>query len=117
MRSRGHLRLLLNANLWAGMKAARMDGGRGATFAVVNAAAAVGGGSSAAEGGGGGDKDSATAAAAAAAASPSSSSAAAAVKLATYAFRCSSAANLDEFLAAVEEHNKRAAAAGEGEGK
>ena len=101
MRSRGLHRLLLNANLWHGMKASRMDGGRGATFAVVNAAAAEGG---AADGGG---KDSATATATAAA---SSSTAAAAAKLATYAFRCSSAAKLDEFLVAVEEHNKPAAA-------
>lgn len=115
MRSRGLHRLLLNANLWAGMKAARMDGGRGATFAVVNAAAVAPaeGGAAGGASADGGAKDAASAAASAAA----SSSAASAAKLATYAFRCSSTAKLDEFLAAVEEHNKRAAASAEGEGK
>mmetsp|Transcript_25015 Transcript_25015/g.62955 ORF Transcript_25015/g.62955 Transcript_25015/m.62955 type:complete len:398 (-) Transcript_25015:748-1941(-) len=39
MRQRGNLRLLLNANLWPGINVALMDGGKGVTFAVINAAA------------------------------------------------------------------------------
>eukprot|EP00884_Botryococcus_braunii_P004636 jgi/Botrbrau1/14173/Bobra.182_3s0111.1 len=38
MRQRGNLRLLLNANLWPDMKVITMDGNKGVTFAVVNAA-------------------------------------------------------------------------------
>jgi Ran-binding protein 3 len=41
MRQRGNLRLLMNANLWSGINIAIMDGGKGVTFAVVNAAAGV----------------------------------------------------------------------------
>jgi len=37
MRARGNLRLLLNANLFPGMKVTKMDG-RGLTFACVNSA-------------------------------------------------------------------------------
>ncbi|KAL6768931.1 NUP50B [Auxenochlorella protothecoides x Auxenochlorella symbiontica] len=37
MRQRGNLRLLMNANLWPDMPAARMEGGKGVTFAVINA--------------------------------------------------------------------------------
>lgn len=38
MRQRGNHRLLMNANLWAEMKVTPMDGGKGATFPVVNSA-------------------------------------------------------------------------------
>ena len=69
MRQRGNLRLLLNANLWPEMAVNEMDGGKGATFAVVNA---TDGG--AAEANGGKAADSAAAAAAAAADSLASSS-------------------------------------------
>ena len=46
MRSAGNLRLILNANLFAGMCLAVMDGGNGVTFACANAAdePAAGGG-------------------------------------------------------------------------
>ena len=65
MRQRGNLRLLLNANLWPEMAINEMDGGKGATFAVVNAAD-----DSVAEAAGGGQAaDSAAAAAAAGSAS------------------------------------------------
>ncbi len=93
MRSRGHLRLLLNARLWAGMAAARMDGGKGATFAVVNAAGAPG------------DADPTAAPPAAAGAPPP----AAGPSLSTYAFRVKTADKLDEFLAAIEAHKGAAA--------
>jgi len=75
MRSRGHLRLLLNARLWPGIQATRtLDGSKGATFCVVNFAAA-------------GDD---------AAAPPPA--------VATYAFRMKAADKVDEFLAAVDAH-------------
>ena len=80
MRSRGAHRLLLNAALWPGMKATRMDGGRGASFAAVNGAAAAAGD----------------------ALPPSSAVPAAA--MATYAFRAPTPAALDEFVAAIEAH-------------
>ena len=38
MRSAGNLRLILNANVFAGMRLAVMDGGNGVTFACANAA-------------------------------------------------------------------------------
>jgi len=38
MRQRGNHRLLMNANLWPEMKVTPMDGGKGATFPVVNSA-------------------------------------------------------------------------------
>ena len=41
MRQRANLRLLLNANLWPQMVVSQMDGGKGATLAVVNAVTAV----------------------------------------------------------------------------
>ena len=63
MRQRGNLRLLLNANLWPEMAVNEMDGGKGATFAVVNATD----GGSAETNGGGKAADSAAAATAAAA--------------------------------------------------
>ena len=95
MHNRGNLRLLLNARLWDGITATRMDGGKGATFAVVNAAAAGGGadggGGRGGEGGGG----------------------AAAVdtkQFKTYAFRVKSSDLLDAFLAAVEAHKGKKAA-------
>ena len=40
MRQRANLRLLLNANLWPQMVVSQMDGGKGATLAVVNAVTA-----------------------------------------------------------------------------
>ncbi len=71
MRQRGNLRLLLNANLWPEMAVNEMDGGKGATFAVVNA---TDGAAAEANGGGGKAADSAAAAAAAAADSLAGSS-------------------------------------------
>jgi hypothetical protein len=66
MRAAGHLRLLLNAALYPGMVIATMDGGKGLSFACLNAAdagadaaaasagaAAASGAAPAAEGGGG----------------------------------------------------------------
>jgi hypothetical protein len=51
MRSAGNLRLILNANLFAGMRLAVMDGGNGVTFACANAAdePAAGGGAAEAQ--------------------------------------------------------------------
>ena len=83
MRSRGHLRLLLNAALWPAMKVTRMEGGKGATFVVVNAAA------------GGGDDAKKDTPADGDAPPP---------KLTTYAFRVGALAKLDEFVAAVDEN-------------
>ena len=86
MRSRGHLRLLLNAALWPAMKVTRMEGGKGSTFVVVNAAAGGGGDDVKKDALSGGDGD----------APPP--------KLTTYAFRVGVPAKLDEFVAAVDEN-------------
>uniref|UniRef100_A0A7S1T254 RanBD1 domain-containing protein n=1 Tax=Tetraselmis chuii TaxID=63592 RepID=A0A7S1T254_9CHLO len=77
MRQRGNLRLLMNANLWSGINIAIMDGGKGVTFAVVNAAAGV------EEEEGGKPKEAET-------------------KLGTYAVRFKSKDHVSEFMAVVE---------------
>ena len=51
MRQRGNLRLLLNANLWPDMAVNQMDGGKGATLAVVEALCGVDDGGGVQEGG------------------------------------------------------------------
>ncbi|KAK9830926.1 hypothetical protein WJX81_006430 [Elliptochloris bilobata] len=106
MRQRGNLRLLLNANLWPEMKVTLMDGGKGVTFACVNATKAAdcavdkGDAAKPAEGG-----------AAEAEAEEKKDGEADAVeepkqaeeaKLATFAFRVKERARLDEFTEAVE---------------
>lgn len=94
MRAKGNLRLLLNARLWAEMQVTRMEGGKGATFAVVNHAAApeeAAAPAAAKEGGAG-------------AAGEAAAPAAPEPKLATYALRIKSPEVLDQFLSAMNAH-------------
>jgi hypothetical protein len=103
MRQRGSQRLLLNANLYPTMAATKMVGGKGVTFAAVNAAPALAaegggdaeqrpqGGDAGGDGGGGGD------AAAAAAASSKA-------HMRTYAFKTKAPERIDAFVAAVDAH-------------
>ncbi|PRW58407.1 nuclear pore complex NUP50A-like isoform X1 [Chlorella sorokiniana] len=92
MRQKGNLRLLLNANLWAEMQVSKMEGGKGVTFACVNAAAPADEASKPAEGSAAAEG---AAAAAAAAASP---------HLATFALRIKAPEVLEAFVAAVNQH-------------
>lgn len=97
MRQRANLRLLLNANLWPQMAVSQMDGGKGATFAVVNVVtageeSAVGkDGKAAAEGG-------APAAAAAAAEGQEK------LDLTTFAMRFKTSQALEEFVRTLEAY-------------
>jgi Ran-binding protein 3 len=59
MRAAGHLRLLLNAALYPGMLISTMDGGKGVSFACVNAAEEGAGGAAAADGANGSAGDAA----------------------------------------------------------
>jgi hypothetical protein len=94
MRQKGSQRLLLNANLYPGMVTSKMVGGKGATFAAVNAAPAVPG-----EGEAKGDKEGEGADAAAAAAE--------APKMKTYAFKAKSADEITSFLSSVDQYKER----------
>jgi hypothetical protein len=107
MRQKGSQRLLLNANLYPGMVTSKMVGGKGATFAAVNAAPAVPG-----EGEAKGEKEGEGGDAAAAAA------AAEAPKMKTYAFKAKSADEITLFLSSVDQYKERSGvdAAGEGAG-
>ena len=106
MRQRGNLRLLLNANLWPEMAVNEMDGGKGATFAVVNA---TDGGAPEANGGGKA-ADSAAAAAAAAADSLAGSSDRLA-GLTTFAVRFKTGQVLTSFVQKLNALKKQAPSA------
>lgn len=109
MRQRGSQRLLLNANLYPNMTTSKMVGGKGVTFAAVNAAAAVvqdgkDKEKEVAEGEGGeeqsADKESKTEAAA--------SSSAAVMR--TYALKVKSTERINAFVATVEKYKAGGAA-------
>ncbi|KAK9902620.1 hypothetical protein WJX75_000372 [Coccomyxa subellipsoidea] len=85
MRQRGNLRLLLNANLFPGMKLTPMDGGKGTTFACINAASAEAGSAKKEEEGKDGE------------AAPSG-------HLGTFAFRVKVPGKLEEFVSTVQAH-------------
>jgi len=93
MRQRGNLRLLLNANLWPEMAVNEMDGGKGATFAVVNATD-----DGAAEANGGGKAADSAAAAAAAAADSQAGSSDRLAGLTTFAVRFKTGQVLTSFV-------------------
>ncbi|PSC76436.1 nuclear pore complex NUP50A [Micractinium conductrix] len=100
MRQKGNLRLLMNANLWGEMQVSKMEGGKGATFACVNAA--VPGDQGKKEGGAGGEA--AVAGGEAAAGGDADAKPAAAPHLATFALRIKAPDVLDQFIAAVNAH-------------
>lgn len=107
MRQKGSQRLLLNANLYPKMTTSKMVGGKGATFAAVNAAPPVPGGEGAAK-----DDDGEAGGAASAAAA----AAAAASTMKTYAFKAKSADEISAFLAAVDRYKvERPDVAGSGD--
>lgn len=101
MRQKGSQRLLLNANLYPQMPTSKMVGGKGATFAAVNAAPPV-----PAEGAG---KEGEGADAAAGAVAASST-------MKTYAFKAKSAAEIDDFLAKVDQYKATSVEPSAGEG-
>lgn len=110
MRQKGNLRLLLNANLWADMPVARMEGGRGVTFAVVNHAQEQGG-AGAGEGKTGeaeavGEKAAATETSEEEGANANGTAAAdkSAPGLATFGFRIKSPEILEAFFEALQTH-------------
>ena len=103
MRQRGNLRLLLNANLWPEMAINEMDGGKGATFAVVNATD-----DSAAEADGSGK---AADSAAAAAAAGSTSGGDRPSGLTTFAVRFKTAQILSQFVQKTNALKKQAPSA------
>jgi hypothetical protein len=109
MRQKGSQRLLLNANLYPKMPTEKMMGGKGATFAAVNAAPAGGG-----EGGGQGkgEKEGEEAAAAATAA-PAAGAAASCMR--TFAFKAKGTAEIDQFLAAMDKYKAGSGADAGGE--
>jgi Ran-binding protein 3 len=90
MRQKGSQRLLLNANLYPKMSTSKMVGGKGATFAAVNAAPPVPGE---------GQKEGEAAESAAATAA-----AAAAAVMRTFAFKAKGADEITAFLAAVDRY-------------
>jgi hypothetical protein len=107
MRQKGSQRLLLNANLYPKMPTEKMMGGKGATFAAVNAAPAGGG-----ESGVKGEKDGEEAAAAAEAA-PAAGAAAPCMR--TFAFKAKGTAEIDQFLAAMDKYKAGSGADARGE--
>lgn len=107
MRQKGSQRLLLNANLYPKMPTEKMMGGKGATFAAVNAAPAGGG-----ESGVKGEKDGEEAAAAAEAA-PAAGAAAPCMR--TFAFKAKGTAEIDQFLAAMDKYKAGSGADAGGE--
>ncbi|CAL8466461.1 g5997 [Coccomyxa elongata] len=84
MRQRGNLRLLLNANIFPLFKLTPMDGGKGVTFACINAAM--------------------TGDAAPAKKEEESKDGEAPIDLSTFAFRVKVPGKLDEFTQAVQAH-------------
>ncbi|CAK0783922.1 hypothetical protein CVIRNUC_007122 [Coccomyxa viridis] len=93
MRNKGNFRLLLNASIWPGMKVTPMDGGKGVTFIVMNAAQSTGDSKAGVEGKDGeGD-------------APEEG------KMSTWAYRVKMEAKLAEFAAAVNEHRTPVSAA------
>ncbi|BDA51158.1 probable E3 SUMO-protein ligase RanBP2 at C-terminar half [Coccomyxa sp. Obi] len=84
MRQRGNLRLLLNANIFPLFKLTPMDGGKGVTFACINAAM--------------------TGDAAATKKDDESKEGEASVDLSTFAFRVKVPGKLEEFTQAVQAH-------------
>jgi hypothetical protein len=122
MRQRGSHKLLLNANLYPNMATSKMVGGKGVTFAAVNAAVTA---AAAGQDGDkkdkdkpkeaakeGGDADAADAAAAEGDKAGSGKGASSAMR--TYAFKAKSAEKIDAFVVAVDQHKAAAAAAGSG---
>jgi hypothetical protein len=120
MRNRGSHKLLLNANLYPKMATSKMVGGKGVTFAAVNAAvtAAAAGQDAAKEEkqdtkeGDAAEKDEA-AAEAAAAAEDGKAGGKGTSAMRTYAFKAKSAEKIDAFVVAVDQHKASAAAAGD----
>ena len=103
MRSKGNLRVLLNASLQAFVTCTKMDGQRGASFPAVNCASleseAVAEEGKGSGGGEAGEKAAAATAEAAAAAAP---------ELSTFAFRIArGAGSIDAFTSAVERHREK----------
>lgn len=86
MRQKGSQRLLLNANLYPKMSTSKMVGGKGATFAAVNAAPPVPGE---------GQKEGEAA---------ESAAATAAAVMRTFAFKAKGADEITGFLAAVDRY-------------
>lgn len=95
MRQKGSQRLLLNANLFPKMTTSKMVGGKGATFAAVNAAPPV-----PSDGSGKGDQNAQDDACA------SAEAASAAASMKTYAFKAKSADEISAFLAAVDMYKQ-----------
>jgi hypothetical protein len=118
MRQRGSHKLLLNANLYPKMATSKMVGGKGVTFAAVNAAvtaAAAGQDASKeekqdAKDGDTAGKEEAAAAAAAAAEDGKGAGGKGASAMRTYAFKAKSADKIDAFVVAVDQHKASAAA-------
>jgi hypothetical protein len=125
MRQRGSHKLLLNANLYPKMATSKMVGGKGVTFAAVNAAVVA-----AAAAGQEGDKDEkdkakegaaeggaedagakGDAAADAGEGGKAGSGKGASNAMRTYAFKAKSAEKIDAFVVAVDQHKASAAAA------
>lgn len=104
LRQRGSQRLLLNANLYPKMATTKMVGGKGVTFAAVNAAPAL-------QGADGGDAAQQQQAAEGAAADQQEAHAV----MRTYAFKVKSPERIDAFVACVEAHKAPKGAAGAGE--
>lgn len=107
MRQRGSQRLLLNARLHPTMTTSKMVGGKGATFAAVNAAAAsaAAAASDAAAGQEGKEKASQEEGGSQSEASKDNSNAPAVMR--TYALKVKSAEKIDEFVTVVDKHKSR----------
>lgn len=99
MRQRGSQKLLLNARLYPNMTTSKMVGGKGVTFAAVNAAVATTAGDAAGPEG----KDGAEAAAEQPEAGKDKAAGAAHV-MRTYALKVKAADKIDEFIRVVDSH-------------
>lgn len=106
MRQKGNLRLLMNAALWPEMVVAKMEGGKAATFAVLNDAAAAGAPASGEPSGSGADAKEAEEG------GVKAEDKAGAVKLTTYAFRVKPVDKLEAFMTAMNEYKTGASANG-----
>jgi hypothetical protein len=118
MRQRGSHKLLLNANLYPKMATSKMVGGKGVTFAAVNAAVtAAAAGQDAgkeekqdAKEGDAAEKEAGAAEDAAAAEDSKGAGGKGASAMRTYAFKAKSADKIDAFVVAVDQHKASAAA-------
>lgn len=103
MRQKGSGRLILNAALWAGMTVGIMEGGRGITFSVANAAVEEGEAGASGAGKEGSEAEAAAAAGAAKGAAPS---------LATFAFRTVPRTMQDALIGTINKYKEGVAVGG-----